>query len=129
MFDDDSNPPEVRVIPRHQRPLVLVCQAMVGEVSGGHVFNQRMILEAQRSEVSLRALTPEQVLDGEGAEASVFLWDSLDIPLLAASGSPPFRALTGFSCISFPLKTLWLRRPSVFDGANNSIVWWPTLTS
>jgi len=86
MFVDDSNPPEVRVIPRHQRPLVLVCQAMVGEVSGGHVFNQRMILEAQRSEVPLRALTPEQVLDGEGAEASVFLWDSLDIPLLAASG-------------------------------------------
>ena len=74
------------MIPRHQRPFVLVCQEMAGQVSGGHIFNQRMILEAERSGVPLRALTPDQVLKGEGAEASVFLWDSLDIPLLAASG-------------------------------------------
>ena len=72
--------------PRHQRPFVLVCQEMAGQVSGGHLFNQRMILEAKGSGVPLRALTPDQVLKGEGAEASVFLWDSLDIPLLAGSG-------------------------------------------
>ncbi len=83
------------MIPRHQRPLVLVCQEMAGQVSGGHLFNSRMILEAQRSGVPLRALTPDQVLKGEGAEASLFLWDSLDIPLLAASGVPSLKGSHG----------------------------------